>query len=143
MKLGKYLFIVFVVVLFCSLYTYKPLSGEVSKVVDVSDINITSYNDDLDIIKVNNLEFYVKSDRNFANNLVYATTINNFNTISSEVVLVGKHYYKYDIYKENKEIVLILLKFQDEDHGDEVVINLNRDKALAIVDKIREGQKSK
>jgi hypothetical protein len=88
-------------------------------------IEFNHYDFNLDTYKINNITFYIPKDELYKS-LVYIKSVNNYDTISSNAIKVNKKYYKFDLYKENKNNILVFYEFINEDIGREVAININK-----------------
>jgi len=79
----------------------------------ITDIKVERYNNELDVVRINNKSFYISSNQHFIASLTYASLIKSFDSISSEVIIVNENYYKYDIFKDNENITLVFYEFKD------------------------------
>ena len=102
-------------------------------------INVQRYNNDIDIVTIEDKDFYINSNHHFISSLVYAITISSFDSISSDTIIVNENYYKYDIFKDNENITLVFYEFKDENDGTEIVLDLTKEEVYDIIDKVEEA----
>lgn len=137
----KYLFAIIIALVFIATIAVQMATPEsVIKVKDADSSNtfnwqFSHYNFDLDTVVANNITFYLKKD-DLYNALSYIRSVNKYDTISSDAIKYHKKYYKFDIYRENNNDVIVFSEFINEEVGREVAIQLTKsdiDKLIADI----------
>lgn len=133
----KRIAILYVIVLMMLFMPKNIISAD--SINSIVAINVQRYNNDIDIVTIEDKDFYINSNHHFISSLVYAITISSFDSISSDAIIVNENYYKYDIFKDNENITLVFYEFKDENDGTEIVLDLTKEEVYDIIDKVEEA----